>query len=95
MIFAESVIELQRLINRLIEYCVRWHVNVNINKAIITVFRNGGPLREYERWKFKDSNLHVDTYYKYLGSLLTSSNSWFLCQKTLANQAPKAWFAVK
>ena len=29
VLFAETVIELQRLINRLIGYCSRWHVNVN------------------------------------------------------------------
>ena len=70
VIFAETVIELQRLINRLIEYCNRWHVNVNINKTMVIVFRNGDPLREYERRKFKDTNLHVVTYHKYSGILL-------------------------
>ena len=39
--------------------------------------------------------MEVVTYYKYLGLLLSSRNSWFMCQKTLANQASKAWFAVK
>ena len=63
VIFAETVIELQRLINR-------WHVNVNINKTMVIVFRNGDPLREYERRKFKDTNLHVVTYHKYSGILL-------------------------
>ena len=29
VIFAETVIELQRLINRLADYCARWHINVN------------------------------------------------------------------
>ena len=95
VIFAETVIELHRLINRLIEYCDRWHVNVNINATMVIVFRNGGPLREYERWKFKDTNLHVVTCYKYLGSLHSSRNSWFMCQKTLAYQSSKTWFTVK
>ena len=54
MNFAETVIELQRLINRLIEYyCDSWNVNVNINKTMF--FRNGGPLRENERWKLKNN----------------------------------------
>lgn len=95
VIFSETVIELQRLINKLAEYCERWHLTINLLKTKIIVFRNGGPLREYERWKFKDSILQVATYYKYLGILLSSRNSWFRCQKTLANQASKAWFAVK
>ena len=95
MIFSETVTELQRLINKLAEYCDRWRLTINLLKTKIIVFRNGGPVREYERWKFKDSNLEVVTCYKYLGLLLSSRNSWFMCQKTLANQASKAWFVVK
>ena len=95
VLFAETVIELQRLINRLIGYCSRWHVNVNLSKTMVIVFRNGGTLRNYERWKFNDTYLQVVTYYKYLGILISSRNSWYMCQKTLANQASKAWFAVK
>ena len=94
-VFSETVIELQCLINKLAEYCDWWHLTINLLKTKIIVFRNVGPLREYERWKFKDSNLEVVTYYKYLGLLLSFRNSWFICQKTLANQASKAWFAVK
>ena len=94
VIFAETVIELQRLINILIEYCAIWHINVNISITVVIVFRNGGPLRSYERWKFNDTYLHVAPYYKYLGILLLSRKSWYMCQKNLANQSPKA-FTVK
>ena len=31
------------------------------------VYRNGGPLRHYERWYFKDTKLEVVSNYKYLG----------------------------
>ena len=62
---------------------------------MVIVFRYGGPLRSYERWKFNDAYLHVASYYKYLGILISSSNSSYMCQKTLANQASMAWFAVK
>ena len=55
----------------------------------------GGPLRRYEKWKFDDFKLEVVTYYKYLGLLLSSRNSWYMCQKTLASQASNALFAVK
>lgn len=65
VLFAETVIELQRLINRLAEYCDLWQIKVHVLKTKVIVFRNGGPLRDYERWKFKDSNLEVVAYYKY------------------------------
>ena len=95
VIFAETVIELQRMINRLREYCNIWRLTVNLLKTKVIVFRNGGPLRNYEHWKFGEKVLDVVTYYKYLGILFSSRNSWFMAQKTLANQASKTLFAVK
>ena len=79
VLFAETVIELQRMINRLAGYCDLCHLKVHVLKTKVIVFRNGGLLREYERWKFKDSKLEVVTYYKFLGLLLSSRNKWFMC----------------
>ena len=67
--FAETVIELQRLINWLVGYCDRWRMKVNLLKTKFVVSRNGGPLRRYEKWKFDDFKLEVVTCYKYLGLL--------------------------
>ena len=39
VIFAETVIELQRLIKRLADYCTRWHININISNTMVIVFR--------------------------------------------------------
>ena len=64
-------------------------------KTKVIVFRNGGPLRNYERWKYGEHVLETVSYYKYLGILFSSRNSWYMSQKTLANQASKALFAVK
>ena len=83
------------MINHLREYCNIWHLTVNLLKTKVIVFRNGGPLRNYEHWKFGEKVLDVVTYYKYLGILFSSRNSWLMAQKTLANQALKALFAVK
>ena len=92
---AETVIELQRMINRLWEYCDIWHLTINLVKTKVIVFRNGGSLRHFEFWKFGDKVLDVVTYYKYLGILFSSRNSWFMTKKTLANQASKTLFAIK
>ena len=56
-------------------------MKMNLLKTKVVVFRNGGPLRRYEKWKFDDFKLEVVTYYKYLGLLLLSRNSWYMCQK--------------
>ena len=93
--FAETVIELQRLINRLVGYCDRWRMKANLLKTKFVVSRNGGPLRRYEKWKFDDFKLEVVTCYKYLGLLLSSRNSWYMCQKPLASQASKALLQLR
>ena len=95
LLFAETKIELQRLLNKLFEYCSRWNLKVNIDKTKIIVFRNWGYLRHYEKWFYGNIRLKVVTYYKYLGLVISSRLSWYMCHKTLAEQASKALFAIK
>ena len=95
VMFADTKIELQRLINRLKEYCDRFKLKINIAKTNIIVFRNGGYLREYENWFYDNIPLRVVSYYKYLGLVISSRLSWYVCQKTLAEQASKALFSIK
>ena len=95
VMFADSKVELQRLINNLAKYCKTFKLKINMSKTNIIVFRNGGYLRSYEKWYFEGIPIKVVTYYKYLGLVLSSRLSWYACQKTLAEQASKALFAVK
>ena len=95
VLFAESKVELQRLINRLKLYCDTFKLKINLNKTNVMVFRNGGYLRHYEKWFYDNIPLRVVTYYKYLGLVISSRLSWYVCQKTLAEQASKALFAIK
>ena len=82
VMFRESKIELQRLLNKLYAYCTKWNLKVNIDKTKVIVFRNGGYLRKYEKWFYGNTQLHVTTYYKYLGLEISSRLSWYMCQKT-------------
>ena len=95
VMFADSKVELQRLINNLAKYCKTFKLKINMSKTNIIVFRNGGYLRSYEKWYFEGIPIKVVTYYKYLGLVLSSRLSWNACPKTLAEQASKALFAVK
>ncbi|MEW8546871.1 MAG: reverse transcriptase domain-containing protein [Candidatus Thiodiazotropha sp.] len=95
VMFADTKIELQRLINRLENYCNEFKLKINMDKTNIIVFRNGGYLRSYEKWFFGDIPVKVVTYYKYLGLVLSSRLSWYVCQKTLAEQGSKALFAIR
>ena len=40
VLFAETVIELQRMINRLAEYCDLWHIKVHVLKTKVIIFRH-------------------------------------------------------
>ena len=95
VLFADSKVGLQRLINKLAMYCKTFKLKVNLGKTNIIVFRNGGYLSSYEKWYFEGIPIRVVTYYKYLGLVVSSRLSWYACQKTLAEQASKALFAVK
>ena len=83
------------MINKLAMYCKTFKLKVNLGKTNIIVFRNGGYLRSYEKRYFEGIPIRVVTYYKYLGLVVFSRLSWYACQKTLAEQASKALFAVK
>lgn len=95
VLFAETRIELQRMINRLKSYCDCWNLKINLQKTKVVVFRNGGYLRSYEKWFYGEDAIEVATYYKYLGIVFSSRFSWYMCQKTLAEQATKAIFSLK
>ena len=58
------------------------------------VYRNGGPLRHYERWYFKDTKLEVVSNYKYLGLYFNPKLCQSLTRPTLAKQAAKAVFRI-
>ena len=51
---SNSSIQLQRQINCIADFCDKIKLQVNIDKTKIVVFRNGGPLRKYEKWHLKN-----------------------------------------
>jgi len=85
-----TVLNLQRQINYIYDFCKDTGMNLNLDKSKIIVFRNGGPLRTYESWTFRWNIVDVVPYYKYLGALFTSTLSWNKTKETLSQQAYKA-----
>ena len=49
---AETAIELQLQLNSISEICGNTGMTINQSKPEIIVFRNGGPLRQYEHWSY-------------------------------------------
>jgi hypothetical protein len=65
------------------------------NTTEIIAFRNGGPLRSYEKWLYNGSSVNVTSMYKYMGLLFTPKCSWREAKTKLAAQARKSIYAIK
>ena len=70
-------------------------MKVNLKKTEIIVFRNCGPLIQYEQWYYEGALLKTTAMYKYLGILFTPKLSWSMAKSKLAAQANKSIFAIK
>ena len=95
VLFAETAIKLQRVINAVDTYCHKWKLTVNLSKTKIIVFRRGGYLRNYEKWFLSGEQISVQPVYKYLGVHFTVKGIWTKTQSSLADQASKALFILK
>ena len=90
----DTVGRLQKHLNSLFEFCSKYGLSVNMNKTKVMVFRNGGVLRQNERWYFNNEVLAPVTYYKYLGIVFSYRLSWSKALETLASQAEKTMYNV-
>ena len=59
VLFADTKVELQRLINMLKLYCDRFKLKININKTNVIIFKNGGYLRQFKIWFYDNIPLRV------------------------------------
>lgn len=72
--FAETVVGMQLMMNRLGDYCKHWNLVVNLQKSKMMVFRGGGGrLSKNEKWTFNGCAVETVREYKYLGVLITSN----------------------
>jgi hypothetical protein len=54
---SDLVGHLQKLIDCLSDYCYDWGMSVNFDKTKIIVFRNGGVIKQIEKWYFRGHQL--------------------------------------
>ena len=91
----DTVGRLQRSIDILGIFCDKYGLKVNMSKTNVIVFRNGGILRQNEKFYYKGGQITCATYYKYLGIMYSSRLCWTRANQTLASQADRAVFAIK
>ena len=83
MLFADDIIlmsatiaGLQNQLNVLHNCTQRLHLNVNLSKTKVMIFRKGGHLSVKEQWVFGHQRLEVVNLYKYLGFIFSTKLSF-------------------
>jgi hypothetical protein len=90
----DTVGRLQAELNTLSTFCRNYGLRVNNTKTKIMVFRNGGTLRQNEKWFYQGKRVETVTYYKYLGITFSSRLKWGQALKTLALQSKRALIKI-
>ena len=93
VLFADTLEELQILMDNLHEYCCKWNISVNITKTKSMVFKSGNR-RENLNLQYDGSPLETVNAFTYLGMTLSSNGNFYQAQKALAEQATKALFSL-
>lgn len=65
-------------------------MELNLSKTKIMVFRNGGIVKQIEKWYFEGVEIEIVSIYKYLGLYFTPKLIWTKSKELLAKQAQKA-----
>lgn len=94
-LFSQSVVGLQRMIDKLASYCGKFNMKINTDKTKIVVYRKGGKLARKEAWYLNNSKIEVVSKFRYLGITLSSSGFWTAAQAELACRATKGLFCIK
>ena len=67
---SDLMIFLQSLINITSGFCLRKKMEVHLSNKKNRVFRNGGFLKNYEKWYLRGQSIEVVSAYKYMGSTI-------------------------
>ena len=92
--FSESVFGLQKIIDYIATFTESVGMKLNLEKTKIIVFRNGGPLKDIEKWFYKGNRIEVVSFYKYLGMYFTPTLFWTKTKDMSAKQAIKAYCSI-
>ena len=80
VIVGDNAGRVQRILNKLSEFCHKWGLAVNAEKTESMVFRNGSIIKNVERFYFDGNAIENVTHYKYLGLLISTRLSWSPCK---------------
>ena len=94
VIFSETKDGLQEMLNALYIYTKKWKLTVNIDKTKIVIFRNGGVVKDEDKWFYDDVQIDIVNKFTYLGIVLNFNGKFAVAQKKVAEQGRKAMFCL-
>ena len=94
LLMSETETGLQRILDRLGEYCDKWGMEVNTDKTKIIKFSGNGH-RCKTVFRYKSYSVENVFKYKYLGIEFSSSGSWTNAISNLSDRGMKALFLLK
>ena len=94
VLISETSEGLQSMLDALCSYNNEWKLSLNVSKTKIVVFRNGGVLRENDKWFYHGNEIEVVNEFNYLGLLFNYNGKFSKTQKHAADQGRKANFAL-
>ena len=93
ILFGKSPEILQELLDKLLIYCNKWNIEVNINKTKVVVFKNGWqPVTA--KFFYNNEELEIVDSYIYLGMLIHCNGKFLKTQKRLALQGSRSLAAL-
>jgi hypothetical protein len=75
-----------------VQFCFNTGMEINLDKTVIILFRNGGRLCNPESWSFRGQPVNITTVYRYMGLLLTPQLSWNIAHDKLSFTSPEGKF---
>ena len=86
---------MQRGLDILKDYCDKWRLIVNTNKAKVMIFRKGGTLRRNLNFKYDNKDIEIVKFFTYLGVIFTTGGPFYETHEALSGQALKAIVKLK
>ena len=94
VLFANTLEELQILMDNLNEYCYKWNISVNIRKTKSMVFKSGNR-RENLNLQYDGSRLETVNTVTCLGPELSSNGKFYQAQKSTSRTGNKSIIFLK
>ncbi len=94
VLMAESEYDLQFLLNKVHEWCMKWQLSVNKDKTKVVHFRKRRQAKTGETFTFDNSVIEIVDRYKYLGVMLHEHLDYDIIADLLASAAGRALGAV-